>query len=529
MQEQTCNSSCVQQEIVSKASLQLMVIFAAIFFIVHGSWLFNFSATVDDVAPEQAQWILARGKWAAWVLKAFVSDGPNYPYGGIFCGLAMAAAALLQCHALGLQQTWQRVAYAVLLFGSYQEIDNISWWMQSDTCALGILTASAAAYRLSPQGSEGRKWLYAIPLLAVSMGCYQTFGTYFLVLFLTMLLLVSIQEGTGAAKRFAIRGAGVMLLALILYFAINKCMGLLVPERLAQEAARYEGGISGWGKFLDSDSTGQFWLLVHYGVRQPLLRFLTLRGGHWLYLSTLLPVLVLAARFAWRKRYLNAIAIAAVGAAVIYIPFLFAPLLMGQTGFAERMMNAVPVSTACLWALAFILEEGHFRRHAQMYGTILALVAVQALYLSGAASRDRLFRHERTLDELRDMYMLARVEAVRSGKEDSDIVFCGIVPESPPPSHGMLYNCGLENWREDAALEDIFQRWMGTDNKFLKHYGHFLRIGKRMRYAKEEELRQHSAKLHQMPSWPADGSVSADGDVVLIKLGDEMEIGVPLP
>lgn len=417
----------------------------------------------------------------------------------------------------------------MLLFGSYQEIDNISWWMQSDTCALGILTASAAAYRLSPLGSEGRKWLYAIPLLAVSMGFYQTFGTYFLVLFLTMLLLLFIQEGTSAAKRFALRGAGVMLLALFLYFAINKCMGLLIPERLALEAAKYEGGLSGWEKFLNSGSTEQFWLLVNYGVAQPLRRFFTLRGGHWLYLSTLLPVLWLAIRFAWRKRYMNALAIAAVGAAVIYIPFLFAPLLLGQIGFTERMMNAVPVSTACLWGMAFILEEGHFRRHAQMYGTILALVAVQALYLSGAASRDRLFRHERILDELRDMYMLARVEAVRSGKEGSDIVFCGIVPESPPPSHGMLYNCGLENWREDAALEDIFQRWMGTNNTFVKRYGKFLRIGKRMRPAKEEDLRQHSSKLHQMPIWPADGSVAADGDVILIKLGDEMEPGVPLP
>lgn len=519
----------MQQNSTLKDNLRLLVIFAAIFFVIHGSWLFNFSATVDDVIPAQAQMILARGKWAAWVLKAFVSDGPNYPYGGIFCGLAMAGAALLQCRALGLKQTWQQVAYAVLLFGSYQEIDNISWWMQSDTCALGILTASAAAYRLSPQGSEGRKWLYAIPLLAVSMGCYQTFGTYFLVLFLTMLLLLLIQEGTGAAKRFAIRGAGVMLLALILYFAINKCMGLLVPERLAQEAAKYEGEVSGWGKFLDSDSTGQFWMLVNYGVGQPLLRFLTLRGGHWLYLSTLLPVLVLAARFAWRKRYMNAIAIAAVGTAVIYIPFLFAPLLMDQTGFAERMMNTVPVSTACLWALAFILEEGHFRRHARLYGTILALVAVQALYLSGEAARNRMFQHERTLEELRDMYTMARVEAIQNGIAECDIVFCGIVPESADPEYGKTGSNGLVDLQENSALPHIFQRWMGTDNKFLKHYGTFLRIGKRLRFAKEEELRQHSAKLHQMPIWPADGSVAADGDAVLIKLGDEMKPGVPLP
>lgn len=504
------------------------MIFAAVFFIIHGSWLFNFSATVDDVMLGDVDWIiLTRGKWVAWLFKTAFSHGPNYPYGGIFCGLAMAAAALLQCRALELGQTWQQVAYAVLLFGSYQEIDNIGWWMQNDTCAVGILTASAAAYFLAC--GESRKWMYAVPLLTVSMGCYQTFGTYFLVLFLVVLLLQFLQGRTAEAKRLALRGAGVMLLALILYFAINKCMGLLAPESYEQRASCYQDGLTGWGQFFGQDSTGMFWMLVNYGVAQPLRRFCTLGGGHWLYLSTLLPVLALAARFAWRKRYMNAIAVAAVGAAVIYIPFLYAPLLLNHTGFAERMMNAVPVTTACLWGMAFILGDGHFRRHAQLYGTILVLVAVQALYLSGEASRDRLFRHERMLDELRDMYMLARVEAVRSGKEDCDIVFCGIVPEFSPPSHGKLYGCGLEDLHEDAAMELIFQRWQGTSNTFLKPYGTFLRIGKRMRCAKEDELQLHAKKLREMPIWPADGSVAADGDVVLIKLGDEMEPGVPLP
>lgn len=529
MEREICNSHCDQQLLVSNTSLRMLVIFAAFFFIIHGSWLFNFSATVDDVMLGDIDWIvLTQGRWFAWLFKMAFSHEPNYPYGGIFCGLSMAAAALLQCRTLKLGQTWQQVAYAVLLLGSYQEIDNIGWWMQNDTCAVGILTTSAAAYFLAC--GERRKWVYGVPLLTVSMGCYQTFGTYFLVLFLVVLLLQFLQGSTAEAKRLALRGTSVMLLALILYFAINKCMGLLAPESYIQRASRYQSGLTGWPQFFNQDSTGMFWMLVNYGVVQPLRRFCTLGGGHWLYLSTLVPVVWLAARFAWRKRYMNAIAITAIGTAVIYIPFLFAPLLLNHTGFAERMMNAVPVSTACLWALAFILKEGHFRRHAHIYGTILILVAVQALYLSGEAARNRMFLHERATEELHDMYMLARTEAVQHHLNDCDILFCGIVPALKPNPDGACFRCTTDAFEgEDSAIPSIFPRWQGTSNTFLKPYGTFLRIGKRMRFAKENELQQHSEKLHQMPIWPADGSVAADGDVVLVKLGNEMKEGVPIP
>lgn len=518
----------MQQISALKDNLRLLVTFAAIFFVIHGSWLFNFSGTVDDVMLGDTDWIiLTRGKWVAWLFKTAFSHGPNYPYGGIFCGLAMAAAALLQCRALGLKQTWQQVAYAVLLFSSCQEIDNMSWWMQSDTCAVGILAASAAACMLAR--GEGRKWLYAVPLLAVSMGCYQTLGTYFFVLFLCVLLLHFVQGRRDEALLFAKRGAVAMVAALALYFAASKGLALLAPDSYVEEAANYQGKLLGWEAFFAADTTGRFWMAVNYGVSQPLLRFLTLRGGHWLYLSALLPAVCLAVHFAWNRRFAHAAALAAGGAVILYIPFLFAPLLMHHTGFEDRVMNAVPVSTACLWGMAFILLEGHFLRHARAYGSILVLAGVQALYLSGAAARDRMYSYERATDELKNMHMLARVEARMHGLNDCDIVFCGIIPERDRAQGKTAFLCSMDPQGEDAAMQDIFQRWLGTKNNFFKTYAKFFRIGKRMRYAQADELRLHSAKLRQMPIWPADGSVAADGDVVLIKLGDEMEPGVPLP
>lgn len=509
-----------------KGNMRLLVIFAAVFFIIHGSWLFNFSATVDDVMLGDRDWIiLTQGRWAAWLFKMAFSHGPNYPYGGIFCGLAMAAAALLQCRALGLKQTWQQVAYAVLLFGSYQEIDNMGWWMQSDTCAVGILAASAAACVLAR--GEGRKWLYAVPLLAVSMGCYQTLGAYFFVLFLCVLLLHIVQGRRDEALLLAKRGTVAMGASLVLYFAASKGLALLAPDSYVERAANYQGNQQGWETFSAADATGRFWMVMNYGVVQPLQRFLTLRGGHWLYLSALLPVVCLAVHFARNRRFAHAAAMAAGGTLVLYIPFLFAPLLMHHTGFTDRVMNAVPVSTACLWGMAFILLEGHFLRHARAYGIVLVLAGVQALYLSGEASRARLFRYERATEELHDMFMLGRVEAVSHHLNDCDIVFCGIVPSRA--GQASIFSCNLDDLHQDSAMEFIFQPWMGTNNSFVEHYGSFSRIGKRMRFAKKEELRQHSEKLHQMPIWPTDGSVAADGDVVLIKLGDEMEPGVPLP
>lgn len=518
----------MQQHVKSIQNLRLLAIFATIFFIIHGSWLFNFHGHVDDVLLGDQDWIiLARGKWAAWLFKTVLSHGPDYPYGCIFYGLCISVAALLQCHALGLLRTWQRVAYATLLICSYQEISNVSLWMQNDVYALGILASSAAAYYLSLQ--EGQKWKYAIPLLTVSLGCYQTLGTYFAVLLLAQLLLHFLDARLHAMRQLFVRAAIVIITSLALYYAINKCMSPLVPESYVNMAKEYEGGLNGWGKFFSANYMEKLRISAHFGVLQPLRGFFSLDGRQCLFLSTLLPLMGLAVFFARAKKHKEAIAAFLVGVVIIYIPFLFVPLLMHPIGFEGRMMIAVPVSTACIWGIAMIQLKGHFCRHLQLYGTILLLAGVHALYLSGESARNMMFLFNRATEELREMYMLARVEAQQNQLNDCDFLFCGIAPLPAPQQPKAWARCSTDDLAEGRALWMIFPRFVGTNNSMLEGYSAFLRIGSRTRCAKEEDLAKHAKKLHQMPIWPADGSVAADEDVVLIKLGNEMKPGVPLP
>lgn len=520
----------MKQELISRQNLILLTLFSAIFFIIHGAWLFNFHGCIDDVILEDQFWlILARGKWAGWLFKTAFSHGPNYPYGAIFYGITISGAALLQCQALGLHQTWQKVAYAMLLLCSNQEISNIRLWVQNDVYALGIFASSAAAYFLSLE--EDRKWMYAMPMLTISLGCYQTIGTYFFALFLAILLLRYLRARKAGIQQLIVRCAVTIILSLLLYFGINKCMTLLVPvpENFKSIAEAYESSLSGWGVFERADSVQKLHIFAHFGAMQPLLHFFEIRNGNWLFLSTLLPLIGVTIFLVKGQKIKEAATVASIGSLIIYIPFAFAPILLHHIAFEGRMMIAVPVCTACLWGVAFIAMEDYFRRHMHAYGLILVLTGVHALYLSGESARNSMFLFDRATEELRDMYMLARVEAKQHQLNDCDFLFCGIVPPNPRRTDIQSLCSTTYNLREGTALSFIFPSAYGTNNCFLRKYSSFMRIGQRMRSATETELAKHASKLHQMPSWPADGSVAADGNVVLIKLGDEMHPGIPLP
>lgn len=520
----------MQHETISKDNFRLFILFALLFFFLHGSWLFNFSGTVDDVLLGDSDWvILARGKWAAWLFKYVFSQGPNYPYGGIFCGLVMAAAAIFQCRALGLLHLWQQVAYAVILFSSYQQIDNIGWWMQNDTCALGILCASAAASHLS-QG-KGNSWLWACPLVGISLGCYQSLGIYYGVLCLIVILIRYVTDyHHDEAWRLILRCLLASVVGILLYLIIGKALAHLVPEDVQAGADWYQSTMLGWGSFFEDSPAGKFWKIVTYAVSQPLIRFLTLRDGQWSYAYCLVPFAMVAIYLLTHKRIKQACAFVLGGAVVIYLPFIFAPILLHQNGFSARVMIAIPVSAAGLWGVSFLLMEQHYHRHIRALGTLLLLVALIIFYQSGMAARNRMFTFERATEELRDMYMLARIEAHQQSLHNCDILLCGLVPVQDKKRPHSLFHCSPLSYNQETAMPSLFQRWKGMPLSVPEKYAEFLHLGKRLRYASPEELERHAQKLAQMPSWPADGSVAADGEVVLIKLGDDMDPGsVPQP
>ncbi|MCQ2371798.1 MAG: glucosyltransferase domain-containing protein [Akkermansia sp.] len=514
----------------TRSNLLTFVVIAAIFYMIYGSWLFNFFGGVDDIMLNDREWIfLANGRWCSWIIKTIFGYGPQYPYGGILTGIMLAAAAVCQLDALGIKSLWQRITYSVIFLAIPQNIGNVSLWCLNACFAVGILLATLSAWVLLKETEH----FIAVStlLLTAALGCYQSLLIYFIVLLLAYVLLSYIREkdidyASLARKAFLVVGA-----SLITYFIIYKLGRALAPAQPIYAADVYQEGIVGWHEVSFSDFSGMVERIAKYAVILPLRQFIMLDHGKWLVGSGIICALAIAAHYICNKQTKKGLIVTLGILALNFLPFAFCPVLLSNLGVAARLMIAQPAAIASIWVITAIIYTPMLLPHRNACALALIFIVSQATWNSGEAARNRLFRYERALEELRDMYMLGRVEAMRHGLNECDILLCGRNQHNWNTGNNNRKNRPIFDFSNifadvDTASTFIFKTSRGTQYH-PSFYATFLRIPSRFRLPSSEETAEHAETLAAMPSWPADGSIRADGKVVLIKIGPEIDEGEP--
>lgn len=518
------------KDLYTRDNLRTFVVVAAIFYMIYGSWLFNFSGCIDDIFLNDRDWIyLANGRWCSWIIKTVFGYGPQYPYGGILAGIMVAAAAVCQLDALGIKSVWQRITYSVIFLAIPQNIPNVALWCLNACFAVGILLATLSAWVLLRR-KEHSVTVSAI-LLAGALGCYQSLLIYFIVLLLAYVLLSYIREKEIDYASFAKKAFCVVGVSLITYFIIYKLGRMLAPAQHIYVADVYQEGIVGWHEVSFSDFSGVVERIVKYAVILPLRQFIMLDHGKWLVGSGIICTLAIAARYIYNKQTKKGLIVALGTLALNFLPFAFCPVLLSNLGVAARLMIALPASIASIWVITAIIYTPMLLPHRNACALALIFIVSQATWNSGEASRNRLFRYERALEELRDMYMLGRVEAMRHGLNECDILLCGRNQhywntDGKKPKSRPIFNFYNIFADVNTASTYFFLVSRGTQYHPLA-YASFLRIPSRFRLPTSEEKAEHEETLAAMPSWPADGSIRAEGTVVLIKIGPEIDEGEP--
>ena len=519
------------RELYTHRNLRTFVVVAAIFYIIYGSWLFNFSGTVDDVMLNNREWIyLTNGRWCSWIIKTIFGNGPQYPHGGILSGIMLAAAAVCQMDALGIKSRWQRITYSVIFLAIPQNIPNVSLWCLNACFSFGIFFASLSAWALlkKPEHSVTVSTI----LLTAALGCYQSLLIYFLVVLLASVLISYVREREMDHAMVAKKVIWVVVIALITYFAVYKIGRMFAPAHWLRVADAYQEGIVGWHEVSFSNFSGMVDYIVKYAVTLPLSRFLMLGHGKWLVGSGLVCALAIAVHYMRNKQRKKCCLVTLGVLALNLLPFAFCPVLLSNLGVAARLMIAQPAATASIWVITAIIYTPKLLPHRNACALAIVFIVLQATWNSGEASRNRLFRYERALEELRDMYMLGRMEAMRHGLNECDILLCGrnqyyCNSVNMHPKSRFVFDFTNIFADIDTASTYFFILSRGSQYHPLT-FASFLRIPKRFRVISSEEKAEHAETLTDMPSWPADGSIRADGKVVLIKIGPEIDEGKPM-
>ncbi len=494
------------KDLYTRNNLRTFVAVAAIFYMIYGSWLFNFSGGVDDIMLNDREWIyLANGRWCSWIIKTIFGYGPQYPYGGILAGIMLAAATVWQLDALGIKSMWQRATYSVIFLAIPQNAPNVSLWCLNACFAAGILLATLSAWVLLKE-REHYVTVSTI-LLTAALGCYQSLFIYFVVLLLAHVLLSHIREKEIDYASFTKKALWVVVVSLIAYFIIYKIGRTLAPAQQIYTADEYQEGIVGWHEVSLSDFSGMVDRIVKYAVILPLRQFIMLDHGKWLVGSGIICAFAIAARYMHNKQTRKGLIVMLGVLSLNFLPFAFCPVLLSNLGVAARLMMAQPAAIASIWVITAIVYTPKLLPYKNVCALALIFIVLQATWNSGEASRNRLFRYERALEELREMYMLSRVEAMCHGLNECDILLCGRNQHSSntgskSPKIRPIFNFSNIFADVDTASTFIFMTRRGTQYHPM-FYASFLRIPSRFRLPTSEERAEHAETLAAMPSWPA--------------------------
>lgn len=456
---------------------------------------------------------LAAGRWCGFLFRALLGHGPCYPIVGIMGGLLLNAAILLQLKLCGMHRLWQMLTFTTLYLCSVGWCDNLQYSTMSDFFAASVLLTTLAVHL---QAKAGRRHSAAAVLcLTLAFGCFQSSALCYIALVMLLVLRAALDGDAAAVRKLILRSMALAAVALVAFYACHAVARRFAPADMLHIARIYQGSMVGWRDVIHMPAAEAWAYILKLAIKAPLACMFGVSGdlGQWLYATVWLPVGLLVYRTARAHGKAKAALAAVFCALLVYVPFFFSAVLLNKKGVLPYMCMAQPMVLCGLWSVGILSHEGFCRRFRTLLVVFLLAAFVKNSYAVNVAARNDRYFYDMARHEMREMYLLSRVEAQKAGVQDAPYLVVGTIPSPKEP-------CEID---KDVCRNTALPQLLFAANRVNAH-ADFLRLSK-MRSATDAEVAAHAQALSQMPVWPAIGSVKADGDAVLIKINEPVPAG----
>jgi len=496
-------------------------VFLAVFVVFHFYHLANFSISIDD---EYAIWRrnpdiwVAQGRFVTYLVETLLGSQvmPFVPL-ALFGGcLVFGYVFLLRALRIGVATPIALACFP--LFAAFPTWDQLTAFQSNTPSAgLAVLCCGFAAwlFRVAREGAAASGWLVggpayvAISLLgAVATGSYQSF-----ILFEAVALLLVVLSLGAAGRRPAwlardlAAALAVLAVGLMLYLAIQ----MLVFEVLnassggsLRKETSYILNFIRLSSLLDSPR-----LVVEQTARQAAALYCGFASAYGVAapaFGALVLLVAVAAVVAGGRADGRRGALLAAAAVVAVLAMPFAINLMSGGAMPVRSLVAVPLVLAGLGLVGLPALPSWGRRGG--------FVVLGAAYLTMMVVSGR-FNTLRHLIQIHDQQMAAAlaerfaplVDPARLDRPVRIDVFGGVETVLPyDRAHSTLGSSFFSNRSNNISRIISYMRLLGYNVAAdpLAHQGGFQRLD----------------RFIGMPSWPAEGAVRREGDVILVKFSD---------
>lgn len=493
-------------------TLKALLILLALFAVFHLYELTHFSLSIDDeygaFRQSSAIWI-GQGRWTAYLFEKFVLPQPVLPFLPLaLFGLLLAIGYLLFLRAIGESRPGPLSFALFPLFASFPTWSYLTAFQSNTPSAgLGVVLSCWAAFvfRNGRERSTGRNDSASVACAgligAVAIGCYQSFSLLIAVVLLATVMSMSLAgRPARLVLRDCIAAIAVLAISLVLYALILKLFLIFSRSGISyiQGFVRLEALRDQPGQVVLSTLQQMkgvyFGRELIYGYASPVIIVLiaTAAAG----------VVCHAHRVAGhRGLYLAGLCILALLAAP------FGMNLMSGGSMPLRSLVAVPVALTGLGWLGFKYGP----RWLSHLGVVVLLLVYFSMFksLSGFnAARELVQVHDRQLALALSERIASVAGPAEAGKPLVLDVF-GFQSFKPPYPR-----------KDESTIGVSFFEWDGGNPHRIVTYMKLIGLPTFGIVAPS----QRAGLLDEfvgMPSWPANGSVRATAEgVILVKLSD---------
>lgn len=474
-----------------KFNLPLFGVILTIYLIIYGSISLRIGRHWDEVLDYNGDaygTYFAGGRWVTGAYRYLTGSWEHPAVSSFVAGIIIALLLTVQCETGCFKRTWQKLAFATIYLGCVQWASMLSFSMQTETIAIGMCCASISAWICFKPGWKSAVW--AILLLAIALGAYQTLAMYFAVAWLLLRLLNIRGNSEEYSLKPWVRLACISIGGIIVWNGIFRLTLPFISQADLDYVQKYQEGLTQWGDLGENSVKLQVLCFAHYFKYTILCALGIGKETYWLFATALVPVCGLLYQ-AMRRFHKWARWESCVNVFLIWwLPFCTSMLVFSAQGF--RTALAAPLSLAGLWAAWFVgikLQERHMR-----------IIGILGLCVTGAASTtvcckavEEAKLHHNTIEMLQTMEAKGREYAKTAGCPDAPIVIV------PPKIDSQAPLC-----------DDTYR--MGFLSFYCRAYGLY-----GVSLATKQDVDKYRVLVKSLPSWPAPGCiVEEQGSIIIV-------------
>ena len=472
----------------------------ALSFFVYGSAVFNYTPSIDGEFLDNFRQTVALGRWGHALLHLWVLPEPYSPFFSLLLSVMIIGASTFLLSIMLGRNNLNVIFYACLLLSVPQLAYQIQFANQADTVAIGMLSSVSAIYILDKWNEKTSKYyllLVSAFLLLISLSIYQTYITYAFSIALSCLLrnLIVSKHNSKQILKLCSAYALVFIVAMVLYFALQKCIGSYfdIPDR----SSEYAKHVTHWGKRSDEVIiktiydfiVNSFFGGLSYGLNSFCLIMIP---AAWLIVSSLKGGFK---TFFWSS--------------LLVLTLLISPFILliyfGSVQY-PRTMFALPIVFASITSLAFhSIKSNLFKYVISAILLTLSASSVSTLFYSDAVIR----QHDYILMSKIYNDISASCPSIIN-KNNKKVFFYGSVENKSP-------------WvqKNSDTFGASFFSWDGGNNLRIRALFDYYGLVK-FNIAQKKDVLKFEEEVKKMPKYPDTGYVKEINDILVVRLGENI-------